>query len=53
MCIPTEQEINTVLDKCADGMEGSAYPGMSYEDGVKYAIDWVRGDGDNPFEDEE
>lgn len=49
----TESEINDVLNKCCEADEnGSVYPGMSYEDGVKAGIEWVTGDTDEPpFED--
>ena len=52
MAEPTETEINEVLDKCAQACnEGSKFPGMSYEEGVKYAIEWMHGEGDHPFDD--
>ena len=37
-----EKEIEEVLSRVDIASEdGSAYPGMSYEDGVKYAIEWM------------
>ena len=53
MATPTEEAIDAVLTKCSECMDGSVYPGMSYEDGVRYAIDWMQGEGDHPFEEEE
>lgn len=36
----TEQEIDIILNRCLDQMdEGSAYPGKTYEDGIREAID--------------
>lgn len=50
---PTENEINEVLNACADAKDDghSIYPGMSYEQGVAMAINWIRGDGPHPIED--
>ena len=43
--VRTESEINEVLDKVFESEEsGSIYPGMSYEDGVKAAIEWILND---------
>lgn len=49
----TETEINEQLDKAQEGVEnGSKYSGMSYEEGVKYALEWVTGQSDDkPMED--
>lgn len=49
----SDKEINEVLEKCFEAEEnGSAYSGMSYEDGVKAAIDWMSGYTDEkPFDD--
>lgn len=49
----TEDEINAQLNKAAEGVnDGSAYPGMSYEDGITAFWDWVTGQTDEPpFED--
>jgi len=49
---PTQREIDAVLGRCCDAMDsGSRFPGMSYEEGVKAALDWMQGDGDNPMDD--
>lgn len=49
---PTDDEIDTVLNACLEAEdEGcSIYPGMSYEQGVAAALNWLRGDGPNPIE---
>jgi hypothetical protein len=51
---PTEDEINDVLNTCmAAEEEGSSiYPGMTYEQGVAMAINWMLGDGGHPTEDD-
>lgn len=48
---PTEDEINDVLNACAESEDNGEpiYPGMSYEQGVKAAIQWLQGDGSNPI----
>jgi hypothetical protein len=45
---PTEPEIDAVLNLATDQMDkgGSAYPGMSFEEGVQQGISWVLGLGD-------
>lgn len=44
-----EGEINTVRDKASEqiGEGGSAYPAMTYEDGILAALDWVLGHQDD------
>ena len=38
----SKEEVNKILDICSDAAEeGTAFPGMSYEDGVKYALEWM------------
>lgn len=52
--VRTEQEIWDLLNQCADAEEtgGSKYPGMSYEQGIKAAIEWIIGDiNDHPIND--
>lgn len=47
------EEIDNVVNDAWDSInEGSSrYPGMSYEEGVRAALDWVTGETDeNPFE---
>ena len=50
----SEDEINDVLNKCDDREDsgGSGWLGMSYEQGVAYAIRWITGQTeDNPMDD--
>lgn len=40
--VRTESEIEKVLSKCDDSAEyGTEYAVMTYEDGVRYAIQWI------------
>jgi len=50
----TEEEINDVLNRCIESEETgvSQWPGMTYEQGVKAALEWVQGYGEHPLEDE-
>lgn len=53
--VRTDQEIYEVLDEClnSENTSTSIYPGMSYEQGVKAAIEWIIGDTeDHPINDE-
>lgn len=49
----TQSEIDEQMNLAADGEnDGSKYPGMSYEQGVKAALEWVTGITDTkPMED--
>lgn len=50
--VRNEQEIWDLLNQCADAEEigSSKYPGMSYEQGIKAAIEWIIGDiNDHPI----
>lgn len=53
ICVRTSEEIEDQQDLCQAGREGgSKYPGMSYEEGVLAAFDWLLGDTDEkPMED--
>lgn len=43
-----KNEINDQIDKANEGVnEGSKFPGMSYEEGVVSALEWVMSN-DNP-----
>lgn len=44
--VRTEQEIWDLLNQCADAENDgvSNYPGMTYEQGIKAAIEWITGD---------
>lgn len=54
MPTPTAKEIEYVLDQCvqAEADCDSQYPDMTFEQGVKYAIEWMQGKGPHPLEDE-
>ena len=39
---PTDAEIQEAIDRTLD-VEGTKYRGMTYEDGVREALDWVLG----------
>lgn len=47
--IPTDEQIDEVVDKCCTQIQqgGSKYPGMSYEQGLRDAIDWLTGDSED------
>ena len=49
----SEEEINKQLDLVYEKIEtGEGYYGMSYEEGVKAALEWVKGDiSEKPIED--
>lgn len=50
----TNAEINEQISRATDAAaHGSQYPGMSYEEGVRCALDWVIGESDDlPMEDD-
>mgnify|MGYP003554556883 CR=1 FL=1 len=51
MATPTKERILDALDLCIKAQnEGSAYRGMSYEDGVEAAIRWLTDDDEFPFD---
>ena len=53
MALPSQSEIEDVLNECSENeQEGIAkFPGMTYEQGVKYGIEWVMGESDeNPMD---
>lgn len=51
--VRTEDEIGRVENWAVEGFNnGSRYPGMSYEQGVMDAIQWLRGDNDHAPDDE-
>lgn len=49
MIEPTQSDIDTVLDKCSESQDigESRYPGMTYEEGLRDAIEWMQGDADD------
>ena len=51
---PSKKEIDDALQKCFESESSgqSVFPGMTYEQGVESALNWVLGDTDiDPFED--
>lgn len=48
----TEKEIDELLNRCVEAEETgeSAYPGMSYEQGIKAAIEWLFEGFEYPFD---
>ena len=52
--VRSERELWDSLNHCAEAEETGAsnYPGMSYEQGIKAAIEWIIGDvKDHPIND--
>lgn len=50
----TDREIDDVIDQCieSEGTGQSKFSGMTYEQGVRAAIDWILGDEEmGPLED--
>ncbi len=40
----TQGEIDNLLDRCINAdIEGSSYPAMTYEEGIKAGIEWITG----------
>ena len=50
---PTEEQIDEVINQCVESEETgeSRWPGMTYEQGVRDALEWIQGYGENPMED--
>lgn len=50
---PDEAQMRDVWAEClhAEDKGRSKFPGMSYEQGVKAALEWVLGEGPQPMED--
>ena len=52
--VRTSEEVNSVIDAAAVMVERgrSKFPGMTYEEGVRAALDWILGNiDDHPMED--
>lgn len=49
---PSDQEINNMLDIALESIDSgeTRFRNMTYEEGVRDAIDWMRGEGDPPLE---
>ncbi len=49
----TDDEVNDQISKADEGQnQGSKFPGMSYEEGVIAALDWITGVNDDAPMDE-
>ena len=48
-----EEEMDAVINDCVESEENgeSRWPGMTYEQGVKAALEWVQGYGEHPLTD--
>lgn len=51
--VRSDEDIDNLLNECVEAEDsGSKYPGISYEEGIRAAIDWLIGDDDvHPLED--
>lgn len=49
--VPSEKDIDQLLNRCVESEETgiSEYPGMTYEQGIKAAIEYLEG-GEYPFD---
>lgn len=53
MIFRNKKEIEELLEWAAEGINnGSKYPGMSYEEGIRDALDWVTGFSDTRPDDD-
>jgi len=51
----TEEEVDDIVNRCGEqeSKGGSKWPGMTYEQGVRAALDWIVGwSDDHPLDDE-
>jgi hypothetical protein len=46
---PTDEDIDACLVVCHERGDDSQFPGMTYEQGVMYAIRWMRGEDIHPL----
>lgn len=52
--IRTSEEVDSIINQAADQINRgrSKFPGMSYEEGVRAALEWITGDiDDDPMND--
>lgn len=47
----TEDEIDAIMNEVAERGGVTKWRGMTYEEGVRAAIEWLFEDGPNPLED--
>lgn len=49
--MPKQEEIYEQIDLASERIEsGEIYHGMSYEEGIKDALNWILGCGEKPLE---
>ena len=53
MTKPTDEMLREALTRAYDMSDAPKLFGMTYEDGVRDALAWAVGDGDDPTTDEE
>ena len=53
MSRPTDKDLRDALTRAYDMAAAPKLFGMTYEDGVRDALAWAAGDGDDPTTDEE
>ena len=51
--IKSAREIENLYNNAQDSQSDSLFPGMTYEDGIMAAIDWLVGRAEHPMNDEE
>lgn len=53
--VVTDEEINEQMNRGSNAEETgeSKYPGMSYEEGVRDALEWIAYGGDKPLPDDD
>ena len=52
MITKSELEINELIDKCSEqeNTGGSMFPRMTYEEGIKAALQWLFNDSEHPLD---
>ena len=49
MALPTDKEINAVINEIVEN-PGPRWHAMTFEQGVRAALEWIIDDGDNPLD---
>ena len=51
--VRTEKEVDSLIDRVTKQISkgGSRFRGMTYEEGIRDALDWAFFDQDDPYED--
>ncbi|MBO7322163.1 MAG: hypothetical protein J6U51_01075 [Bacteroidales bacterium] len=48
----SDEQIDELYDKALDALYSSKFPGMTYEQGIRYTLAWILGESDdNPLDD--